>query len=202
MLDHEPTLEVYAEGVVFEDRLSPRLGLPSASCVGREHYARLLWSLRFHRTLFFAKAKVSGRGVRGRAMGRAAACQAGLGSRSRRGAAHPPAEPPPLPPPRPCPARQVELVRMREREEGVVCVRWSARAAPRLLDGLVPTRAAGHVALDGVSEFEFNDRGLIQRHTVDCVQYTGLQLQLPLLARTARPQHAMVPGLAGGSCDE
>ena len=46
------------QGVVFEDRLSPRLGLPAASCAGRDAYARLLWSLRFHRMLFFRQAKV------------------------------------------------------------------------------------------------------------------------------------------------
>ncbi len=61
MLERQPELEHYSEGVVFEDRLSPRLGLPAASCAGKEAYSRLCWSLRFHRTLFFSKAKVGGR---------------------------------------------------------------------------------------------------------------------------------------------
>lgn len=61
MLERQPELEHYSESVVFEDRLSPRLGLPAASCAGKEAYSRLCWSLRFHRTLFFSKAKVGGR---------------------------------------------------------------------------------------------------------------------------------------------
>lgn len=60
ILERQPELEHFAESVVFEDRLSPRLGLPAASCAGKEAYSRLCWSLRFHRTLFFSKAKVGG----------------------------------------------------------------------------------------------------------------------------------------------
>lgn len=153
ILERQPELEHFAESVVFEDRLSPRLGLPAASCAGKEAYSRLCWSLRFHRTLFFSKAKV-------------------------------------------------ELQRMWERERGVICVRWSARAAPRLLDGLTARADATHMTLDGVSEFHFNERGQISKHAVDCVQYSGMQLQLPLLARMAAQRRAMVPGLAGGSFDE
>lgn len=52
------------------------------------------------------------------------------------------------------------------------------------------------------AEFHFDDRGQIRKHSVDCVQYSGMQLQLPLLARMATKQRAMVPGLAGGSFDE
>lgn len=51
----------------------------------------------------------------------------------------------------PPPASQVELQRMWERERGVICVRWSARAAPRLLDGLSARADATHMSLDGVS---------------------------------------------------
>lgn len=58
------------------------------------------------------------------------------------------------------PAPQVELARMWEREPGVVCVRWSARAAPRLLDSLATSaHGAPHLALEGVSEFHFNEQG-------------------------------------------
>lgn len=39
---------------------------------------------------------------------------------------------------------------MWEREQGVVCVRWSAAASPRLLDGLV-ARGEAAMSLDGVS---------------------------------------------------
>jgi hypothetical protein len=58
LLERQPNLEVFCEGVLFEDRLSPRLGLPAASCSGREAYSRLMWSLRFHKTLFFAATRV------------------------------------------------------------------------------------------------------------------------------------------------
>lgn len=68
ILDSEPSdLSIYCEGVLFEDRLSPRMGLPAASCQGRDAYARLLWSLRFHRMLFFRQAKVGEQGCGGRA---------------------------------------------------------------------------------------------------------------------------------------
>lgn len=64
MLERQPEhLDSCSEAVVFEDRLSPRLGLPAASCQGKEAYSRLCWSLRFHRTLFFSKAKVGGAGA-------------------------------------------------------------------------------------------------------------------------------------------
>ncbi|KAL4447775.1 hypothetical protein ABPG75_004994 [Micractinium tetrahymenae] len=153
LLEREPDLSVFAEGVVFEDRLSPRLGLPASSCAGREAYGRLMWSLRFHRTLFFCKSRV-------------------------------------------------ELQRMWEKEPGVVAVRWSAAASPRLLDGLVATSSAC-MSLDGVSEFHFNEGGHIMKHLVDCVSYSGPRAAQPLLARyAARRQAALVPGLAGGSWDE
>lgn len=58
ILEREPDLGVLSESILFEDRLSPRLGLPAASCQGRDAYKRLMWSLRFHRTLFFRQAKV------------------------------------------------------------------------------------------------------------------------------------------------
>ena len=38
------------------------------------------------------------------------------------------------------------------------------------------------------------------KHRVDCVSYSGPSVQVPLLARYARPH--LVPGLAGGSWDE
>jgi hypothetical protein len=101
VLERQPDLAVYADNVVFEDRLSPRLGLPAASCEGREAYGRLLWSLRFHGALFFCKSRL-------------------------------------------------DLLRVWEKEPGVVCVRWCARASPRLLDGLVTTDSAA-LTLDGVS---------------------------------------------------
>ncbi|KAL4853941.1 hypothetical protein ACK3TF_005176 [Chlorella vulgaris] len=151
LLHQAPDLSIYAENVQFVDNLSPRLGLgfPAYSCSGKEAYSRLLWSLRFHQTLFFGRARL-------------------------------------------------ELLRMWEREPGVICVRWSARACPRLLDS-----AAAPLTLDGVSEFSFNDQGRISKHSVDCVSFSGPRVQVPLLARYARPQ--MVPGLAGsgsGSWDE
>lgn len=71
------------------------------------------------------------------------------------------------------------------------------RAAPGLFRPPVP-RSWLHLS----PEFHFNERGQISKHAVDCVQYSGMQLQLPLLARMAAQRRAMVPGLAGGSFDE
>ncbi len=102
-----------------------------------------------------------------------------------------------------CERLQVELQRMWEREPGVVCVRWCAHASPRLLDGLVATSSAT-LSLDGVSDFHFDDRGLIMKHVIDCVSFSGPRsLQVPLLARYAqRAPGALMPGLAGGPGDD
>ena len=64
LLERQPCLDIFCEGVVFQDHLSPRLGLPPSSCSGKEAYRRLLWSLRFHRALFFCKSRVRGSGWR------------------------------------------------------------------------------------------------------------------------------------------
>lgn len=64
----------------------------------------------------------------------------------------------PLPPP--IADLQVELHRMWEKEPGVVAVRWSAAASPRLLDGLLATGSAC-MSLDGVSG-EVNPLGASQ----------------------------------------
>lgn len=54
---------------------------------------------------------------------------------------------------------------MWEREPGVVAVRWSAAASPRLLDGLLATGSAC-VSLDGVSG-EPVDRAYAHAHALE-----------------------------------
>lgn len=246
LLDQAPSLDVYSESVVFEDRLSPRLGLPSASCGGREAYGRLCWSLRFHRMLFFRHAKV--RCARACPSLLACTCvcvslcflpaHCTTGCLFHLHANAPPLMAGPLPSACLCAPAQVELQRMWEREPGVVCVRWSARAAPRLGDLVAPT--AAHMTLDGVSgepcrallcslhaavprraqgspvalrffrncpptlllarclcppappaspaEFQFDDAGLISRHELDCVAYSGMQLQASSLCALCMPR--------------
>ena len=186
ILDRQPHLEPFSQAIVFEDRLSPRLGLPAASCAGREAYARLMWSLRFHRTLFFSKAKVRctccaccaccalGSGSPRRWEGPAAACRHAAGlSLCLRHSCYSPAAHPARPSAAPL---QVELQRMWERERGVVCVRWSARAAPRLLDGLGPRADATHMSLDGVSGEQPGGRPTSGGRSFACQTHTQGQI--------------------------
>ena len=54
---------------------------------------------------------------------------------------------------------QVEILRMWERDSRTVALRWKLRCFPHLLSDKL-------VNLDGVSEYRFNDCGLIYQHTV------------------------------------
>ena len=54
---------------------------------------------------------------------------------------------------------QVEIVRMWERDARTLAVRWKLRCFPHLLSDKL-------VSLDGVSEYCFDERGLIYRHMV------------------------------------
>jgi hypothetical protein len=67
---------------------------------------------------------------------------------------------------------QVEVQRIWERDSRTVAVRWKLRCFPRLLDRSL-------VNLDGISEYRFNDKGLIYEHKV-----------LPPLAPAVRLPHA------------
>jgi hypothetical protein len=54
---------------------------------------------------------------------------------------------------------QVEVQRIWERDSRTIAVRWNLRCFPRLLDRSL-------VNLDGISEYHFNDKGLIYEHKV------------------------------------
>ena len=56
-------------------------------------------------------------------------------------------------------AFQVEVLRMWERDSRTLALRWKLRCFPHLLTGKL-------VNLDGISEYRFNDSGLIYQHTV------------------------------------
>lgn len=57
---------------------------------------------------------------------------------------------------------QVEVLRMWQRDSHTLAVRWTLRCVPRLSPG----RAAKPLALDGISEYRFNARGVIREHSV------------------------------------
>ncbi len=59
------------------------------------------------------------------------------------------------------------MQRIWERDSRTVAVRWKLRCFPRLLDRSL-------VNLDGISEYKFNDRGLIYEHTVSGALITHL----------------------------
>ena len=62
--------------------------------------------------------------------------------------------------------QQVEILRMWERDSHTVGLRWKLRCFPHLLSDKL-------VNLDGVSEYRFDEHGLIYQHTVDVVDLDG-----------------------------
>jgi hypothetical protein len=56
----------------------------------------------------------------------------------------------------------VSVQRVWERDSRTVVVRWNLRCFPRILDNVMGTM----VNLDGLSEYHFNDAGLVQVHKV------------------------------------
>lgn len=64
----------------------------------------------------------------------------------------------------------VELLRLWQRDQKTVAVRWTVQCSPRLIGGVT----GGKLRLDGISEYKFNDQGKICKHTVDVVNWCGL----------------------------
>ena len=56
----------------------------------------------------------------------------------------------------------MSIQRVWERDSRTVVVRWKLRCFPRILDSVMGTM----VNLDGLSEYHFNDAGLIHMHKV------------------------------------
>lgn len=71
-------------------------------------------------------------------------------------------------------AFQVELLRLWQRDDKTVAVRWTVQCSPRLIGGVT----GGRLRLDGISEYKFNDEGKICKHTVDIVNWDGLHNML------------------------
>ncbi|KAK9901210.1 hypothetical protein WJX75_000421 [Coccomyxa subellipsoidea] len=76
---------------------------------------------------------------------------------------------------------EVEVQRIWERDSRTVAVRWKLRCFPRLLDRSL-------VNLDGISEYKFNDRGLIYQHTVDIINWDDSRNKKPAQRRL---QHSL-----------
>lgn len=71
-------------------------------------------------------------------------------------------------------ALQVELLRLWQRDDKTVAVRWTVQCSPRLIGGVT----GGKLRLDGISEYKFNDEGKICKHSVDIVNWDGLHNML------------------------
>lgn len=68
------------------------------------------------------------------------------------------------------------MLRMWQRDEKTLAVRWSVQCSPRLIGGVT----GGKVRLDGISEYKFNDAGKVVKHTVDVINWNGLHNALGL----------------------
>ncbi|KAL0039060.1 hypothetical protein WJX77_006770 [Trebouxia sp. C0004] len=81
----------------------------------------------------------------------------------------------------------VEMLRMWQRDDKTIAVRWSVQCSPRLIGGVTGSK----VRLDGISEYKFNDDGKVSKHTVDVINWNGLHnalgLKPSLLAATFLP---------------
>lgn len=51
-------MDIYADNIAFVDDISPRLGLQPVRAIGKENYASMLWTMRFHASLFCSDVKV------------------------------------------------------------------------------------------------------------------------------------------------
>ena len=71
---------------------------------------------------------------------------------------------------------QVEMLRMWQRDDKTLAVRWSVQCTPRLIGGVT----GGKVHLDGISEYKFNESGKVMKHTVDVINWNGLHNSLGL----------------------
>lgn len=70
----------------------------------------------------------------------------------------------------------VEMLRMWQRNDKTLAVRWSVQCTPRLIGGVT----GGKIRLDGVSDYKFNDAGKVVKHTVDVINWSGLHNALGL----------------------
>jgi len=68
------------------------------------------------------------------------------------------------------------MQRMWQRDDKTVAVRWSVQCSPRLIGGVTGSK----VRLDGISEYRFNDKGKVSKHTVDVINWNGLHNALGL----------------------
>ena len=75
-----------------------------------------------------------------------------------------------------CTSFQVELLRLWQRDDKTVAVRWTVQCSPRLIGGVT----GGRFRLDAISEYKFNDEGKICKHTVDVVNWEGLNNMLKI----------------------
>lgn len=70
----------------------------------------------------------------------------------------------------------VDMLRMWQRDDKTLAVRWSVQCSPRLIGGVT----GGKVCLDGISEYKFNSEGKVFKHTVDVINWNGLHNALGL----------------------
>ena len=71
---------------------------------------------------------------------------------------------------------RLELHRIWQPMDGVICVRWTLRGVPRLLG---PVLEHGGMHLDGISEYKLDGEGMIYQHRLDNLDFdSGLRLSL------------------------
>lgn len=82
-------------------------------------------------------------------------------------------------------------MRLWQRDDRTVAVRWTARCAPRLIGGVT----GGKLRLDAISEYKFNDEGKICSHTIDVVNWDGLHNMLGLRSLQLNRGMAATPSM-------
>ena len=90
------------------------------------------------------------------------------------------------------------MLRMWQRDEQTLAVRWSVQCSPRLIGGVT----GGKLRLDGISEYKFNDAGKVFKHTVDVINWNGLHNALGLKPSqlAARLKLMPTPSCCSNSC--
>jgi len=82
---------------------------------------------------------------------------------------------------------RVEVLRIWQPDEKVLCVRWSVKAVPRMIDGFVVDMF--HV--DGISEYKLNSEGYIYSHKVTIIDFFPFQFGQVLFSELAKRKKAV-----------
>ena len=76
------------------------------------------------------------------------------------------------------------------KDQYITIARWTVKSYPRII-------SSQPVQLDGISEFRFNEEGLIQEHILDVIDWNGLRAMLE-----QQRENALMARLVPNSCSQ